>query len=416
MSRYVLKEIPLWLAAVLVFALLPTGFLHAQKNERDSLEISLLTCAPGPSAYELYGHTAIRVQDFVNGDDVVFNYGIFDFDTPHFIWRFMLGETDYCIGALPFKTFAKSYIARGRSIIEQRLRLSHEEKRKIVTALGRDYFQEGWTYRYNFLYDNCTTRAINVITKSLDGTLEWPNNVKSRTFRQIIHETSQKLNPWVSLGQDLLLGQETDVRIGLQEQLFSPLYAKTYLSDAVVHRANGITYKLVAEESHLTPAKITLQLNLTDSIFTPLLAAILLVFIALANCWWEYHTGKQCRIFDNLLLLLIGGMGCIISFLFFFSKHPAVGSNWLVLLFNPLPWFYLVYKLRRNRLQKTDYFHIVVGLPTFLFCVASLLAKQWIPTEIYLLILTVLIRCAASAAFMRKANVTKRQRPSQTIK
>ena len=76
---------------VLVAALVSLG-LRAQT---DSLQVSLLTCAPGTEVYQLYGHTALRMQDASKGVDVVFNYGVFDFNAPHFTWRFVLGECDY---------------------------------------------------------------------------------------------------------------------------------------------------------------------------------------------------------------------------------------------------------------------------------------------------------------------------------
>ena len=66
---------------------------------KDSLRISLLTCWPGPEVYELFGHTGLRVQRISAEQpfDVVFNYGLFDFSTPHFVYRFTKGETDYCV-------------------------------------------------------------------------------------------------------------------------------------------------------------------------------------------------------------------------------------------------------------------------------------------------------------------------------
>ena len=41
--------------------------------------------------------------------------------------------------------------------------------------------------------------------------------------------------------------------------------------------------------------------------------------------------------YDGMLLLLQGAIGVVISYLFCFSTHPTVGSNWLIAVFNPLP-------------------------------------------------------------------------------
>ena len=81
----------------LFLLLLPCGQTTANSN--DSIRLSLLTCAPGEEIYSLFGHTAIRYENPSQGVDVVFNYGLFSFDTPNFIFRFSLGETDYQLGA-----------------------------------------------------------------------------------------------------------------------------------------------------------------------------------------------------------------------------------------------------------------------------------------------------------------------------
>ena len=71
---------------------------QAIASGNDSIRLSLLTCAPGEEIYSLFGHTAIRYEDPANGIDAVFNYGLFSFNTPNFILRFSLGETDYQLG------------------------------------------------------------------------------------------------------------------------------------------------------------------------------------------------------------------------------------------------------------------------------------------------------------------------------
>ena len=68
--------------------------------QTDSIQFSLLTCAPGNEIYALFGHTAIRYQNFSRGVDLVFNYGMFSFNTPHFVYRFVKGETDYQLGII----------------------------------------------------------------------------------------------------------------------------------------------------------------------------------------------------------------------------------------------------------------------------------------------------------------------------
>ena len=66
----------------------------------DSVEVSLITCSPHEEIYSLYGHSALRWHDLhkegpTAGQDHVFNWGLFNFNKPFFILRFVFGLTDY---------------------------------------------------------------------------------------------------------------------------------------------------------------------------------------------------------------------------------------------------------------------------------------------------------------------------------
>lgn len=123
----------------------------AEAQSKDSVVVSLLTCTPGQLVYELYGHTAIRVKEVgARQSDWVFNYGTFSFNQPHFVWRFMLGETDYELGVVPYSIFYEFYVKEGRGIDEQVLNLSSTEAKRLVDALSKNLEPENATYRYNF--------------------------------------------------------------------------------------------------------------------------------------------------------------------------------------------------------------------------------------------------------------------------
>ena len=144
-------------------------------RQQDSVCVSLLTVTPGKMVYELYGHTAIRVREVMPGrlSDWVFNYGTFSFAQPHFVWRFVKGETDYELGVVPYALFYDTYVKEGRGIDELPLNLSPAESRRLVDALSRNLLPENATYRYNFFYDNCTTRAIGMIANAIEGKIVW---------------------------------------------------------------------------------------------------------------------------------------------------------------------------------------------------------------------------------------------------
>ena len=99
-------------------------WLSAMTALRAEVKVSVLTCSPGDEVYSVYGHTALRYRDTSKNLDVVFNYGCFDFSSPNFIWRFVLGETDYLVCVTDYRDFVPEYEMRGSSIVEQVLELS----------------------------------------------------------------------------------------------------------------------------------------------------------------------------------------------------------------------------------------------------------------------------------------------------
>ena len=97
----------------------------------DSTIVSLITCEPGDALYAKFGHTAIRIRD-TRGLDLVYNYGIFDFRTENFYWKFMRGHTDYLLGVYPTEHFLQDYRERNSTVWEQELNMTGVEDRKSV--------------------------------------------------------------------------------------------------------------------------------------------------------------------------------------------------------------------------------------------------------------------------------------------
>lgn len=357
---------------------------------KDSIQISLITCSPGKLVYELYGHTALRVREIhASGtSDWVFNYGTFSFEQPHFMWRFMLGETDYELGVVPYPYFYDHYAREGRSIEEQRLNLKPDEAWRLVEALGENLRPENATYRYNFFDDNCTTRAWDMIESCLDGKIVCKMPVEKQSLRDIVHEFSE-VSPWNKFGQDLLLGSEADAEAGFRQQLFAPLYAMQFMEHAFVSEKDGSLRPLCRATVTLLPAQTVSEESKCP---TPMWAFGILFAIVLASSLYECVRCKYYWTIDVLLLLAQGLAGCIVAFLFFFSAHPTVGSNWLVILFNPLPliafpWF------MKAAVNRERYWPMYVQGGLIAAVVIAMIADvQQFPTELIFILLTLAVR------------------------
>ena len=106
-------------------------------SDADSLEVSLLTCAPGHEVYRLYGHTALRVRNVAEpSSDYTYNFGWFSFDTPNFVMRFVLGRTDYSMAKESTALFVQSYLQDDAQVTAQVLALTPEEAHDVAQALN----------------------------------------------------------------------------------------------------------------------------------------------------------------------------------------------------------------------------------------------------------------------------------------
>jgi hypothetical protein len=95
----------------------------------------------------------------------------------------------------------------------------------------------------------------------------------------------------------------------------------------------------------------------------------------------------------NALLFFLQGIGgCIIAFLFFFSLHPTVGSNWLLMLFNPLPLLYLPVLIYRGIKGKKDPYHWynLMSLTSFMILM-PFLPQEFNPTVLPLALSLILV-------------------------
>ena len=329
-----------------------TALLPMWSSPMDSVRISLLTCAPGSEIYALFGHSAIRYENPEKDQDWVFNYGMFSFKEPNFVMRFVKGETDYQLGVVPFRYFETEYALRGSSVYQQVLNLTDEEKVRLISLLEENYLPSNRVYRYNYFYDNCTTRARDKVEESIQGKVVYPETEKEVSFRDIIHEFTAG-SEWGEFGIDLCLGSEADEPIDERKQMFAPFYMMEAARGAMIHREDTVV-PLVLEEFKVVDAVLEDEPAFPLS---PMTCAMGLLVATAFVVGWGIRKGRPCLAWNVLMFFLQGLGGCIVAFLFFFSLHPTVGSNWLLMLFHPLALFYLPIMIYRGIKGKKDPYH-----------------------------------------------------------
>ncbi len=309
----------------------------AQPAGTDSIVVSLLTCSPGNEVWSLYGHTAIRFQMPARGLDLAVNYGMFNFGQKNFVLRFVFGLTDYEMGIEPFAVFLSEYARHGRGVVEQRLNLTAREARDIAAALERNYEPANRVYRYNYFYDNCTTRARDILTGHLEGTVTFAADSSSTpSYRQLVHQWNEA-HRWSRFGNDLLLGIKADAPTTRRQQQFLPDTLRHDFARAVIVSPEGTRRQLVDTTLTLLtacPADGQATADLWDSVSPRLLFGILALVVALVSLL-ELKRGKPFWPADALLLAATGLAGLVLTAMIF-SQHPTVNANLQILLLNPL--------------------------------------------------------------------------------
>ena len=348
----------------------------------DSVDISLLTCGPGQEVWSYYGHTALRIEDKAHGNDLAVNWGMFSFNQDFFILRFVFGLTDYQIGIIPMARFIEEYSYEGRWVKQQRLALTREEKWEIITAIDENNLEANRTYRYNFFYDNCTTRARNMIVKHLGAnTTDFKNVASQSTYRQEIHRWNE-YHRWARFGNDLLLGYMADQPISKEEWEFLPenllkdfdVEARRDTSGALPRQTSAYSQKMPyikLVDSTFYVVSPQAEAASTESI-TPRMVAVFIAIIIILLSGIELAKKKNFWWLDTTLLLLTGLPG-IILLTMVFSQHPTVQVNFQMLILNPLNLIFLYPVAKKLRKEKMHWYYNVWGT----LLVISLFMQIW---------------------------------------
>lgn len=367
-------------------------------EDKDSLRISLITCTPGTDVYAHFGHTALRIVNVITGRDVVFNYGCFDMSGANFVMKFIKGETDYIVAAEPGAYFFYRYNFLGNGVSEQVLNLTPEECLRLHELLYENILPENRGYRYNWLYDNCTTRARDMIEKAINGKVEYQNEVPALTARDELHECL-KNDSWLSFGIDLMLGTEIDTLAPRNIQQFIPAHYENDIDNAYIISPDGSKRKLVVGKMGILDEKDSNKTS--DTPFTPFLAFGLLALLTVCLSIWDYKRKKRSYWFDVLLHIAQGCAGVIIAYLFFFSVHPAVSTNWQVIIFNPLYFIYAGYIIYCQKKNKKDNLAVVVGGIIIASLIIIAITGQKVDNVLYIITAIIITRAIITSLIQK---------------
>ncbi len=357
----------LFLAAIIL--LVSFSSKAQQTSIGDSAVFSLITCSPGEEIYSKFGHTAIRIKDPSTGTDVVFNYGIFSFETKNFYYKFIKGETDYQLGIYDTKYFLPEYEARNSMVWEQTLNLTIAEKRELFRLLLQNYEPQNRIYRYNFVFDNCATRPRDKVFAALhDRFVRFSESSNTKTFRQWIGVYTGN-DTWLKFGIDLLFGIDADRNATTSESTFLPEVLMEEFQTAKIQNHNNSEEKLVSERKILVDKNDSTE-EKTNRLFKPLTISVIILIIGTIFTILDRIKKRHNIPFDSLLLFITGLGGIIVFYLMTMSVHPLVKNNLNVLWLNPLN-FILAILIWIRPLRFVLFFYQIINI---VFLVLALVA------------------------------------------
>ncbi|MFC2086662.1 DUF4105 domain-containing protein [Bacteroidota bacterium] len=331
-------------------------------------EFSLLTVSPGKELYKVFGHSAFRLKDTVQQIDIVYNYGTFDFSTPHFYLKFIKGKLDYFLSIESYTHFIMG-LDRYQRVYEQKLNLNLSQKRKFLDFLNRNYLPENRNYRYDFFFDNCATRLRDAFVLMYQDKVEFNlfQQEKKESFRDLLRPYSG-IYSWAEFGIDIALGLPSDRKALFYEYMFLPDFLMEAFEYAMLEQGNG-NVPLVNDTSLIIENESDLEIE--NMLLSPQfgLWGIFLLFLIISV--FEFRKKKQLIVFDKFFFGALGILGLFILFLWFGTEHEVMRYNPDILW--AIPSHIIIVFLLKSKYQKLIKYYFFIT-----FVVGAMLILSWI--------------------------------------
>ena len=347
----------------ILFALALIFFsLNIYANElenKNRYKISILSIGEGPSLVDAFGHTAIRVKDAQLKNDIVFNFGVYDFNSPNFYSNFVKGRPEYKLAIQNYSNLIQNYIRQKRYIVEHQLNLD-QNSTKIIIDLLVEKLNDPY-YIYDYFRDNCTTRAADIVIDKTNNKFK-DDKLESEailTYRDLIHRKINE-NSWAALGIDLCLGAIIDKKINTRETFFLPENLMNYLD---LYEGDIIKRNIIYSPES--------EISYRENLPSPLLINLILSLIIVAITIFNFKTNKWNKSLDSLIFLISGSIGILIIYLWFFSNHFAGAQNFNFLWAFPLN-FALIFAIYKNKIPNWS-----IGYIKLLIILIILLFLHW---------------------------------------
>ena len=312
----------------------------ANAGRSDSLVVSILTMGPGPEIFDRFGHISLRFRDMRSGEDIAYNWGMFDFSQPRFLQRFLTGDTRYWMQGFPSEPLIAAYRRAGRRVTEQVLTLDAVEADSLLHYVQWKAREENKWYRYDYYRDNCATRVRDALDGVLRGALR--RAVAAQEHGVSYRSETTRLaapHPVLNVAMTFALGRRADATLSAWEEMYIPMRLAELMRAVRVPRAGGPAVPLVRSETTLVADDRYLEHASPPNLIAPTLiggvalAALLLVLGAGAA------RSRAARVVLGAVAgvwhLAVGAAGTLVLYLGLFTHHVYMSQNVSVLLGTP---------------------------------------------------------------------------------
>ena len=352
---------------LLIFFFL-SSFSFSMEQDIDRYNISILTVSPGKDLVDAFGHSGIRVVDNESNYDVVFNFGIYDFQAPDFYSNFVKGRPIYSLGINNYDRFFNNYKNQKRGILEHKIQISKNKKDALIQLLFENSRQENKFYVYEYFNDNCSTKVADLFIENFNNEIYNSEiNLSSKSndsYRSLIYKMIPK-NSWGSLGIDICLGSIIDQDINYRQTFFLPSEFGSFLDTIESVNPEIIESKLLLKSQDIFEES---GFNLTSPLFVILFISILIILVSFR----DFKNNKQTKVLDILLISITTMIGILISYLWFYSDHSAASQNYNILWASPLNIILFIDLFARKKRKW------ILGYLKFIFLMLLLMMSHWI--------------------------------------
>lgn len=305
------------------------------------MQAYLIDYYPGNEIFELEGHTLLAVAPAdtsaseaatLMNRGIGVSYGVFNFNDPGFVWRFVAGQTDYMCMAAPLAAFNLEYAHSRRRAVAHRLNLSPEQTSALAEFLENNVRPENRVYRYNYVLDNCATRPLAAIETVAGDSITFEGAADTgATFRSMMRRYHRNY-PWYQFGIDLALGGLIDRPVDVRGMTFAPVALDSLLPRATIGGKPlvGKSFVLLDNPPYGPVAPPT------PWYLTPMAAGWALFAVGLGICVRDWRRRHITRWFTSAVFAVFAMAGCLIAFLVLVSEHYATSPNWLLVWLNPI--------------------------------------------------------------------------------